>query len=87
MIVAERLRQRIEQIEVAGVGHLAASIGVATFPLHASSRAALVTEADRALYHAKRNGRNRVSISQANTAPSDLISSNPNLSEAIEHSM
>jgi diguanylate cyclase (GGDEF)-like protein len=89
MIVAERLRHRIEQIEVDGVGHLAASIGVATFPLHASSRAGLVTEADRALYHAKRAGRNRVSVSEAHTPPTEsaLITSNPNISEAIEHSM
>ena len=43
-----------------GVGCITASLGVATYPLHASSRDLLVTTADRALYHAKNTGRNRV---------------------------
>ena len=43
-----------------GVGRVTASFGVATFPQHASSRELLVTTADRALYQAKRTGRNRV---------------------------
>jgi len=60
--VAERLRARIEKTEVPGVGHITASFGVATFPLHATSRDQLVTTADRALYNAKHTGRNRVCI-------------------------
>jgi diguanylate cyclase (GGDEF)-like protein len=59
-VVAERLRARIESTEVPGVGCITASIGIATFPVHASSRDLLVTTADRALYQAKRTGRNRV---------------------------
>ena len=66
LVVAERLRSRIERTEVPGVGCITASIGVATFPLHASSRELLVTTADRALYQAKRTGRNRV------CSPADL---------------
>jgi diguanylate cyclase (GGDEF)-like protein len=66
LVVAERLRSRIERTEVPGVGCITASIGVATFPLHASSRELLVTAADRALYQAKRTGRNRV------CSPADL---------------
>ena len=58
--VAERLRAHIEQTEVPGVGHITASFGVATFPLHATSRDSLVATADRALYSAKNAGRNRV---------------------------
>ncbi|HEX8559294.1 MAG TPA: sensor domain-containing diguanylate cyclase [Pyrinomonadaceae bacterium] len=58
--VAERLRSRIERTEVPGVGCITASLGVATFPGDASSRELLVTSADRALYVAKRSGRNRV---------------------------
>jgi hypothetical protein len=42
-----------------GIGHITASLGVATFPFHASSRDSLVTTADRALYQAKHLGRNR----------------------------
>ncbi|HKG11925.1 MAG TPA: sensor domain-containing diguanylate cyclase [Pyrinomonadaceae bacterium] len=59
LAVAERLRTRIERTEVPGVGTITASLGIATFPLHASSRELLVTAADRALYQAKRTGRNR----------------------------
>jgi diguanylate cyclase (GGDEF)-like protein len=62
-IVAERLRSRIEQMEVPGVGHITASFGIASFPLHASSRDGLVVCADRALYDAKHMGRNRVCVS------------------------
>ena len=62
MIVAERLRQRIELMEVPGVGHVTASLGIATFPQHASSRDTLVLAADRALYNAKNAGRNCVCI-------------------------
>ncbi|HEU4595421.1 MAG TPA: sensor domain-containing diguanylate cyclase [Pyrinomonadaceae bacterium] len=60
LLVAERLRARIEKTEVPGIGPITASFGVATFPQHASSRELLVTTADRALYQAKRTGRNRV---------------------------
>ncbi|HEX8774728.1 MAG TPA: sensor domain-containing diguanylate cyclase [Pyrinomonadaceae bacterium] len=62
-LVAERLRARIEQMEVPGVGRITASFGIASFPLHASSRDGLVTSADRALYDAKHMGRNRVCVS------------------------
>jgi diguanylate cyclase (GGDEF)-like protein len=62
MIVAERLRQRIELMEVPGVGHITASLGIATFPQHASSRDTLVLAADRALYNAKNSGRNCVCV-------------------------
>jgi diguanylate cyclase (GGDEF)-like protein len=58
--VAERLRARIERTEVPGVGFITASFGVATYPLHATSRDMLVSTADRALYNAKNTGRNRV---------------------------
>jgi diguanylate cyclase (GGDEF)-like protein len=66
-IVAERLRARIESMEVPGIGHITASFGVATFPLHATSRSTLIVNADRALYQAKHSGRNRVCVA-SNTA-------------------
>jgi diguanylate cyclase (GGDEF)-like protein len=68
-VVAERLRARIEQMEVPGVGHITASFGIASFPLHASSRDGLVTTADRALYDAKHMGRNRVCVSPEPVPP------------------
>ncbi|HEV2762855.1 MAG TPA: sensor domain-containing diguanylate cyclase [Pyrinomonadaceae bacterium] len=57
---AERLRARVEQTEIPGVGRVTASFGVATFPLHAATRDNMVAVADSALYDAKRLGRNRV---------------------------
>ena len=73
LVVAERLRSRIERTAVPGVGCITASLGVATFPLDASSRELLVTSADRALFLAKRSGRNRV-CSTAELPPEDLCS-------------
>lgn len=60
LVVAERLRARLEKMEIPRVGQITASFGVATFPLHANSRDSLVSSADRALYDAKNSGRNLV---------------------------
>ncbi|MET0646097.1 MAG: sensor domain-containing diguanylate cyclase [Pyrinomonadaceae bacterium] len=73
LVVAERLRSRIERTEVPGVGRITASLGVATFPLDASSRELLVTSADRALFLSKRTGRNKV-CSTAELPPEDIFS-------------
>ncbi len=64
LIVAERVRQRIEQINIPGFGNVTASMGIATFPMHAGSRAELLRAADAALYVAKRAGRNQVSVAE-----------------------
>ena len=63
LAVAERLRTCVERLEVPRVGHVTASLGIATFPLHAGTRDLLVMNADRALYEAKRTGRNRTCVS------------------------
>jgi diguanylate cyclase (GGDEF)-like protein len=60
LLVAERLRARIEEINISGFGNVTASIGIASFPHHAGTRAELFRAADNALYAAKRAGRNRV---------------------------
>lgn len=62
LIVAERLRKRIAETHISGYGPTTASMGLATFPVHASSRDFLVVAADRALYQSKHNGRNRVTV-------------------------
>jgi diguanylate cyclase (GGDEF)-like protein len=59
--LAERLRERIASRAFSGVGHVTASIGVANYPINALGKDELVRVADRALYDAKNNGRNRVS--------------------------
>ncbi|HSE31903.1 MAG TPA: sensor domain-containing diguanylate cyclase [Pyrinomonadaceae bacterium] len=61
MLVAERLRKRMAETEIPGYGFMTASFGLATFPMHATSRDTLVVAADRALYHSKTSGRNQVS--------------------------
>jgi diguanylate cyclase (GGDEF)-like protein len=84
--VAERLRNRIESLEIPVVGTVTASFGVATFPEHASARDSLVVSADRALYFAKRTGRNRVCVvSDCNDEPnSDEIVSDPTPTTELE---
>jgi diguanylate cyclase (GGDEF)-like protein len=87
-VVAERLRKRIEEIEIPGFGNLTASIGIAAYPVHGASRAGLVSAADMALYSAKRAGRNRVATFDApDDGAADLFASRRDLSETIEHTM
>jgi diguanylate cyclase (GGDEF)-like protein len=64
LLVAERLRKRIGEMNVPGFGKVTCSFGIATFPDHASSKDTLIAAADRALYLSKNAGRNRVSITQ-----------------------
>jgi diguanylate cyclase (GGDEF)-like protein len=59
--LAERIRDRVANRLFSGVGHVTASIGVANYPANAVGKEELVRVADRALYDAKNNGRNRVS--------------------------
>jgi diguanylate cyclase (GGDEF)-like protein len=61
MVLAERLRKRIERSPCPHDGHpiaVTVSIGVAATP--ATTTAELIDAADRAMYRAKRAGRNRV---------------------------
>jgi diguanylate cyclase (GGDEF)-like protein len=61
--VAERVRTAIANINVLeGDSAVTASSGVAAFPEDAPDAARLVRNADRALYRAKANGRNRVEM-------------------------
>ena len=61
---AERLRELVEQVGVAQAGRLfgpmTMSVGLAAYPDHGLSGRALLEAADRALYDAKQQGRNRV---------------------------
>jgi diguanylate cyclase (GGDEF)-like protein len=61
--VAERARKKFEEngVDVNGQNlALTISVGVAIYPVHGNSWDELIAEADRALYEAKRNGRNQV---------------------------
>jgi len=74
--LAERLRAAIEGFEWP-LRPVTASFGVATFSLRAASASDLVDEADKALYHSKNDGRNRVSHFHAMNDESAKESSAP----------
>jgi diguanylate cyclase (GGDEF)-like protein len=63
---AERIREDVERMAISAlakaVGSVTISIGVAQFPVHGSTFEALILAADKALYEAKRAGRNRVMV-------------------------
>jgi diguanylate cyclase (GGDEF)-like protein len=72
--IAERIRQRVEayqrnEPDLAGL-RVTASIGVAVSPPGVTARD-LIERADRALYHAKRAGKNRVSTSRGDGSVAD----------------
>lgn len=63
--LAERIRVKVENTaffrqEIQPGGKLTISIGIATFPEDALTEEELILHADKALYHAKRTGRNKV---------------------------
>jgi diguanylate cyclase (GGDEF)-like protein len=89
---AERLRSRIAQIEIPGYGNLSASMGIATFPSHADSRADLMLAADAALYRAKRAGRNRVCaaeplVGELDRTTTPILSAQSKVTDIAEPSM
>ena len=62
MKFAERLRKEIQNTKIKYPdGHLSitVSLGISTFPDMAFDKQSLIDQADTALYHSKRNGRNR----------------------------
>jgi diguanylate cyclase (GGDEF)-like protein len=59
--LAEKLRESMRQIQVPGLaGRVTASFGVASIPQHAGDSVSLIRAADRALYAAKKAGRDQV---------------------------
>ncbi|MFA9444396.1 diguanylate cyclase [Egicoccus sp. AB-alg6-2] len=69
-LLAERLRVGLERVFAGsqGFAKVTASFGVAAVPLEGCAAEALVGTADRALYAAKRGGRNRVEVGRIGTA-------------------
>ena len=68
--VAEKMRDAIAHITLEGIERqLTASFGVAALPHDADDGSSLLRSADRALYRAKSNGRNRVETLDHTTPP------------------
>jgi len=64
--VAQRLRTCVQDSAIAPVGAVTVSLGVAQWQASGAEQpATTLSKADRALYAAKRAGRNQVSVSQA----------------------
>ncbi len=63
-IAAERIRKAIEAVELEKIGHITASLGVATYPDQSDDLEELLELTDQAMYESKRNGRNRVTIAK-----------------------
>lgn len=63
-IAAERIRKAIAAVELEKIGHITASLGVATYLEHSEDIEDLLELADRAMYESKRNGRNKVTIAR-----------------------
>ncbi|ADH84940.1 GGDEF domain-containing protein [Desulfurivibrio alkaliphilus] len=72
MALAEKLRQAIEEHDFPRVGRVTASFGVAAFHDGEQEESALLRRVDKALYQAKRQGRNRVVNWAAAAKPADL---------------
>ncbi len=69
IVIAERMRQRVaETVYPHGksqpVGGVTISIGISTFQKHVDTPDRIIAAADRALYNAKRKGKNRIELYQ-----------------------
>jgi diguanylate cyclase (GGDEF)-like protein len=75
VVLLEKLREAIAQISVISVDRaITASIGVASLPEDGSDSDSLIRAADRALYAAKSNGRNRIETANAIVADPAAVS-------------
>lgn len=73
-VTAERIRRAIEahvfpHEKSQPLGNVTASIGVSAYPADSIEPDSLVKGADAALYRAKREGKNRVTLAQSKTGP------------------
>ncbi len=64
MAAAERIRKALEEETLDSIGHITASIGVATFLEHSDNIEDILELTDQAMYTSKRNGRNRVTLAK-----------------------
>ena len=62
LIAAERIRKAIADTNIDVIGHITASVGVATFGEHSDNLNELMELTDQAMYSSKKNGRNKVTL-------------------------
>lgn len=67
--IAERLRQRVAAHPMPGAGHITISLGVAHWPGSDDDLNTVLKQADKALYEAKRRGRNRTVLAGRDQLP------------------
>lgn len=70
LIAAERIRKTLSECELDTIGHITASLGVATFLEHSNNIDELLELTDQAMYISKREGRNRVTLAKPITETS-----------------
>jgi diguanylate cyclase (GGDEF)-like protein/putative nucleotidyltransferase with HDIG domain len=64
LATGESIVARVGELDLAHVGGITVSAGVATYPQHGADRDALIRLADGALYWAKEHGKNRVRVAR-----------------------
>ena len=79
LALADRVRQAVESTPISGehlepVGPVTVSVGVSLLPEHGIDLEELIDLADRAMYQAKLNGRNRVEVWEAKEPSAELNS-------------
>ena len=79
LATAQSIAERVKASD-SGVGPVAISVGVATYPLHARERDSLIRLADGALYWAKEHGKDQVQLARG-----DVPQLAPQLAPAVAH--